>query len=202
MICICEVEGCDKRPVARGFCRTHYMRWRRQRTPLTAPMVDAKQQRQAKIDFVLSAAAATHDECIIWPWSRDKDGYPKFTAPGGVTARAHRYVCRLVHGPAPESSPIAAHSCGNGHLGCISGRHLRWKDAQGNSDDCVAHGKLSMGEAHSSAKLTEAQVKTILSLLHAGVPRASIARMFCVTPSNIGHIKMGRKWKHLPRQAT
>lgn len=38
----CTVEGCDRKPRARGLCSTHWKRWRRDGTPGTEPIDTAR----------------------------------------------------------------------------------------------------------------------------------------------------------------
>lgn len=71
------------------------------------------------------ATAWVSDECLPWPFSRDDKGYGTFGYLGRPY-KAHRYMCQLVHGPAPSPKHVASHSCGNGHQGCANPRHLRW----------------------------------------------------------------------------
>jgi hypothetical protein len=34
---VCTVEGCDRKPQARGWCSTHYSRWQKHGDPLAGP---------------------------------------------------------------------------------------------------------------------------------------------------------------------
>lgn len=51
------------------------------------------------------------DDCLIWPFSRDRQGYGHF-ATNGKPRKAHRLVCEAHCGPPPTSSHVAAHRCG------------------------------------------------------------------------------------------
>jgi hypothetical protein len=67
------------------------------------------------------------DECVTWPFSRNRDGYP--------SGQKHRWVCEKVNGPSPSARHVAAHSCDRGHEGCINKRHLEWKTHAENMRD-------------------------------------------------------------------
>jgi hypothetical protein len=58
----------------------------------------------------------------------------------------------------------AAHSCGNGHLGCVTKRHLSWKTRSGNMLDMIEHGRSLRGQKQWNAKLTEEAAREILAL--------------------------------------
>jgi hypothetical protein len=81
------------------------------------------------------------DNCLTWPFGRDKGGYGKFPHAGRCGA-AHRQMCVLAHGEAPFPKALALHSCGNGHLGCVNPRHLRWGTYQDNIADARRHSAL------------------------------------------------------------
>lgn len=73
--------------------------------------------------------------CLIWPFARDGKGYGSLGKKG-----AHRRMCEIVNGPAPTPKHHAAHSCGNGHLGCVHPRHVRWATCSENQMDRFLHG--------------------------------------------------------------
>lgn len=89
------------------------------------------------------AAIYQGDDCLIWPFSLNSRGYPGFGV-NGKPYRAHRYMCELVHGPAPADKPHAAHSCGI--KACCNPRHLSWKTASENEHDKKAHGFVKAGK--------------------------------------------------------
>lgn len=74
------------------------------------------------------------DECLIFPFARNQNGYAS-TIRSGKKLYFHRYICQLVHGEPPTPMHEAAHSCNNGHLGCVSHRHLSWKTPAENQLD-------------------------------------------------------------------
>lgn len=81
-----------------------------------------------------------------------------------------------------------AHSCGNGHTGCVNPNHLRWDTRTGNLSDKLIHGTHNRGEKSPVSKLTNQEVEKIRALLSVKT-QAEIALMFGVTQSNISKIK-------------
>jgi hypothetical protein len=71
------------------------------------------------------------DECLIWPFSVNYQGYGQVGYYGKVK-KAHRIMCELAHGAPPTPKHVAAHSCHNGHGGCVHPKHLDWKTARQN----------------------------------------------------------------------
>lgn len=82
-----------------------------------------------------------HDYCLIWPFCTDGRVGRGLMGVNGKRGWAHRFMCELAHGPAPEGKPQAAHSCGNGHKGCVNPRHLSWKNNSENQLDRSRHGR-------------------------------------------------------------
>src|ERR1700761_3707648 len=102
------------------------------------------------------------DGCLIWPFFRDTEGYGRFGYNGIKTAKAHRWMCEAVHGPAPSSDHYAAHECGNGHLGCVHPKHVFWKTHAENTEDFIRDGRARYG-THERRKLTPEQVLVLLN---------------------------------------
>ena len=134
--------------------------------------------------------------CIFWPFGRFADGYGAVEL-GGKKQRVHRYICAAVHGAPPPGKIDAAHSCGNGHLGCVNSRHLRWATRRENIADAVSHGSWPMGERGSQAKLTNEQAALILSLRGSGRLQKDVAREFGVSRELIGRIWRRQVWAWL-----
>jgi hypothetical protein len=91
------------------------------------------------IAFLREHVSDPDGECVIWPMSRNSNGYGMFGFEGKVYW-THRYMCELVNGPPPTPEHEAAHSCGRGKDGCIHPKHLSWKTKSGNMLDAVRHG--------------------------------------------------------------
>jgi DNA-binding transcriptional regulator YiaG len=100
------------------------------------------------------------DDCLPWPFAKDPHYGRGIFGLNGKVLWAHRYMCELVHGPAPDDRPQAAHSCGNGHLGCCNPRHLSWKTNSENQLDRVSHGRHEGGKG-ARTYLTPAQISEI-----------------------------------------
>lgn len=101
--------------------------------------------------------------CLIWPFSRHPTGYGSFGYLGEMFY-AHRFMCELVHGPAPSKQHQAAHSCGNGHKGCVNPTHLSWKTVSENLLDRREHGTAIANPVGRFGGLTEEQVAEIRRL--------------------------------------
>lgn len=135
------------------------------------------------------------DECLEWRYARSSDGCAVLYYEG-ASWRVPRLLCKLVHGDAPSSEHVAAHSCGRGHMGCVNPNHIRWATHQENMDDRARHGTTARGESNSEAKLTEDEVRKIRAMAERHTHRA-IADKFAVSETAVSRIISGKTWKHL-----
>lgn len=187
--CVCSIPNCDKPRVARGFCESHYRRWKRHGDPLGGGVSNGT------LPDWIDRVALQHPgkECLIWPFGRHKDGYAQGSYPGIETKHASRAICWLKHGPPPTPEHDAAHSCGNGRRGCVNPAHISWKTRAENEADKIPHGTLVRGSAHVNSRLTEADVQGIRELL-GKISHQEIAARFGVSRATISLIAAGRTW--------
>jgi predicted XRE-type DNA-binding protein len=133
-------------------------------------------------------ARYSDDNCLTWPFG-GANGYGTFSF-NGKMHYAHRFMCEMVHGPAPGRNYHASHSCGRGHLGCVNPRHLSWKTVSENQLDRAEHGTRNMGPY---GKLTDAQAAEIRAL-KGSMPQREIAAMYGVSRSTISWVMTGKTW--------
>lgn len=100
------------------------------------------------------------EKCLIWPFSKDAYYGRGRLGLNGEILWAHRAMCQLVHGPAPSDKHQSAHTCGNGHRGCVNPNHLAWKTNSENQRDRRKHGT-HLGSKGSRTPLTRAQIADI-----------------------------------------
>lgn len=151
-------------------------------------------------------------ECWEWRGLTDRDGYGRIRPGfGRVYWRAHRLSWLIHRGPIPEGMHVL-HRCDNPP--CVRPEHLFLGTNRENIDDRVRKGRSLSGERHplrtganpgvrgsqvGTAKLSEASVKEILSLIARGRSMRSLAREFAVSHFAIQQIHHGRRWKHVHR---
>jgi len=186
---ICSIENCLKPHRAKGFCSTHYARWAK----YGDPTVKFRSPKLIWLDKAI--ASATPNDCLIWPFNRDKDGYALVSVKSSPK-RVHRIVCEIQCGAA-DSSLLALHSCGKGHEGCINPHHLRWGNQSENMWDRVSHATLRGEPRSARAKLTPQQVLEIRRRLNSGEGRKQISEAFGMSLSAIHDIALGRSWSFL-----
>lgn len=188
---ICKIAECNKPVKAMGWCNTHYLRSKTHGCPLktisTPPGV--------AMTWIQDHIRYSGDECLIWPFNRTYFGYPSIGDRGAFgTNRAHRVMCELFHGPAPEERRDAAHSCGV-RL-CMNPRHLRWASRSENEKDKIIHGKSNRGANHGMSKLTEDDIRTIRALGEQ-VSTSALAERFFVSRRHIRDVLKKRTWRWL-----
>lgn len=188
----CRVAGCERNAHhdargRRGWCSAHYQRWRRHGDPLSGGTLYG----EPKVALA-EAIAFVGEDCLFWKFGKSGGGYGQIQV-DGKKLYVHRLVCEAVNGPSPSTGHEAAHSCGNGHLGCCNPAHLRWATQAENTNDRVIHGTSNRGERSASAKLTEADVIEIRSLRGVALQRDLAAR-FGVSERAIGDVLSGKKW--------
>lgn len=188
---ICSVDGCGKPHEARGLCGPHYLRWRRHGDPRAGRTPNGEAERYFR-KVVLSH---DDDNCLQWPYLRNADGYAVLSQTDGLRL-VSRLTCEAMHGPPPTEIHEAAHSCGQGHSGCVAPRHLSWKTRRANLADRHEHGTDNRGERHWNVKLTEIDAIAIRSLKGKESARSLGAR-FGVHPSTIRSIFNNASWSWL-----
>ena len=186
----CIVPDCRRQSSRRGMCVAHYKKFMRHGDPL-----GGQTEHGALPLFYGQALKHSSYECLLWPYGHTSRGYAIMSS-NGTHCLVHRRICEEVHGPAPTDKHQAAHSCGNGHKGCVNPAHLSWKTAIENNADKILHGTHVRGERQGSSKLTESDVKAIRNLLTAKSQR-ELAISFGVSQSHISRIIRGKNWSWL-----
>lgn len=188
---ICTIEGCERRAHARGWCHAHYGRYLRNGDPLAGGTPCGDPAR------FLNENVLTYDgdDCVAWPYNTNSSGYGRIWR-DGADHFVHRIVCEYVNGPAPTPKHEAAHSCGKGHLACVTKSHLSWKTRTENFADKIEHGTAIRGDKCSFAKLSEADARTIQHL-KGSMSQREIAAHFGVSRSTVGLIQAGKRWAWL-----
>lgn len=184
----CSIEGCDRPIKGHGWCGTHYARWRRNGSPeLRIPY------REPGKFFREVVTLYEGNDCLIWPFARNLKGYGQVSYDGRQQL-VSRLVCEQEHGAPPTPNHQAAHSCGNGHSGCVAKRHLSWKTSKENHHDQLLHGTRLFGERRAT-KLTEDQVRHIKEFARQKrESQRQIAERFGVSKRTIQFIIHGEMW--------
>lgn len=187
----CSHPGCDRKDtrIVRGLCTPHYDRLRKYGDPSLGMPLNGSAQKFLT-DVVMKHIG---DECLIWPFAKSGVGYGQVVI-DGKKVNVHRQVCTELHGQPPTSRHEAAHSCGNGHLGCVSPRHLSWKTASENQMDRAIHGTSNRGERQWNAKLTSEDVRRIRLMFSPNRTDTDIAELFGVSSSAIRAIRIRASW--------
>lgn len=134
------------------------------------------------------------DDCLAWPFSRNRQGYAAGVSYEDRRPLAHTLICELAHGARPSPRHQASHRCGNGRGGCVSPRHLRWLTVEANNAEKLEHGTQPLGERNHKSKLTSRDVDFIRAA--KDTTQAALASKFGVDQSTISDVLTGRSWNH------
>jgi hypothetical protein len=141
------------------------------------------------------------DECWVWKGSISKNGYGSFKL-GGKAQTSSRVAWLASYGRSPGEQMVL-HKCDN--RPCCNPAHLYLGDVKQNSRDMVERGRQRSGpvkgEANGNAKLTEAQVVEIKTLIAKGARNQDIAPLFGVTHQMISKIRRGHFWAWVQGEA-
>lgn len=187
----CSVDGCTRAHYGNGLCDAHW-----QRVATNGDLNLRRRENGLGLQFVeMIAMQHNADACLPWPYVTNGQGYGTLTI-DGLRTYAHRYVCEIAHGTPPSTDHFALHECGNGHLGCVNPKHLRWGLPVDNVADAREQGTIARGVTHGMVKLSEEQVLQIRSLngIHS---HSDIAKRFGVSRSLVSMIQQRRRWAHL-----
>lgn len=189
----CTVDGCKKNAHwkakgVRGWCFSHYCRWRKHGDPEAGGVTPG-----SCLAWIEEHASYTGDDCLPWPFKSKVRGYGRVAHKGKLRS-ASRVMCEIVHGLPPQEDMHAAHNCGNGHLGCMNPKHIRWATPVENAADKAEHGTDARGSQMPFAKLTESDVREIRA---SPLSSRIVAEKYNVDPAHIRLIRRGKIWKHV-----
>lgn len=143
----------------------------------------ANKGKGAGIKFLRDHVTYQGDDCVLWPLAHP-NGYGQL-GHNGQLHYAHRLMCEMAHGPAPEGKIEAAHNCGNGL--CVNPRHLEWKTPSANQADRATHGTKSRGRVGKISPEQAAEIRALRGTLS----QEQIAARYGITRSNVSHIQCG-----------
>lgn len=196
---VCEVQGCDRKHNARGYCFGHYERWKKFGHPdadrplntHVSPEASMQERINRRIDEGL-----TDNEC--WEWrgalggrKANGIGYGKFTV-RGVQYDAHRVSWELANRQEIPSDSHVLHRCDNPL--CVNPKHLRLGSNDDNIADMVGKWRHTYGVRNPGARLDDDAVREIRA---SRLPKEALAEKFGVTVGTINGILAWRSWKHV-----
>ena len=132
--------------------------------------------------------------CWVWTGSSHASGYGQCWA-DKKQKRASRVSYEIHKGVIPEGL-FVLHKCDNPI--CVNPDHLFLGNSQDNENDKVSKNRQSKGESHGMSKLSELQVREIISSLNY-CKRSFLSKKYNVHVSTIHLIAKGIIWKHIPR---
>lgn len=136
------------------------------------------------------------DGCWLWAGGKNNNGYGHIGrgGSGGKKVLTHRASFEHFVGQIPDGLCVL-HSCDI--PACVNPDHLFLGTHKDNTADCVKKGRFANGEANGMAKLTETDVRAILSLAPHGQSHQAIATRFGVARRTIADIMSGKTWGHV-----
>lgn len=189
---ICNVIDCNEYRFSSGFCSKHYRRFRTYGNPIGG----RNHFNGDSSKWILNNLSYADNDCLLWPYHDNGSGYGRVSI-GGKQEYVHVVMCTIVNGQKPTPNHEVAHSCGQGHLGCVNPRHVRWATPSENQHDRLIHGTHTSGEKNWNTKLTENDIGKILELLKTGYTHKWISDRYNVSRENITRIKNGKVWSHI-----
>lgn len=192
---ICSIDGCDKFCFGRGWCQSHYARWRRHGDPLVrgnraCPAGASPEQRLRYVGWTVVQRRDGMSACWEWNGLLTDKGYGRVRDGNGVVV-AHRLAFKTWIGPLGPDE-LACHRCDNPP--CVNPDHLFAGSQGDNLADMIAKGRSRTGERNWNVKLTDTQVAEIRAA-YLGIrgQQRELAEAYGVTRPYISKIVRGSR---------
>lgn len=133
----CTLPGCGRRHLAKGYCRIHYERLKRNGSTesLLADLRGSTLERH--FDILFKASSYDRNGCLVWVGAKTTLGYARFEK-DGVSHKAYRLAYEKFRGDIPPRMEVC-HSCDN--PSCVNPEHLFVGTTKDNAEDREAKGR-------------------------------------------------------------
>jgi hypothetical protein len=136
--------------------------------------------------------------CWLWMEEIRQEGYGVFKI-GTRPYDAHR-LSYFIHSGSIPFGLLVCHTCDT--RACINPNHLFLGTYLSNARDASIKGRLAVGENRYGAKLTEQNVRDMLSLLDTdSYSQKQVGTMFGISQQVVSDIVNGYKWSHITGRA-
>lgn len=139
--------------------------------------------------WYMASESPPDENCWDWKGGTLVRGYGSFRM-GQVAHLAHRTSYKIFNGDVGDLHVL--HSCDRRI--CVQPAHLHLGTTTDNMRERDERGRTSMGERHTSSKLTG---ENVLWIRQSNLSHREIAKIFGVTHKTVGDILRGRTWKQL-----
>lgn len=182
---LCSIEGCTYpcKWTNRGWCQTHYHRWRRHGTPYHYVPATVEERFWSKVD--------KSGDCWLWTAYLDANRYGHFSIKR-CRKSAHRVSYAFSVGQIPEGKQVL-HHCDNPP--CVNPDHLFLGTHDDNMADKKAKGRAPIGSNNGNSSLVESDVVVIRKI--KGITRWRMAEIFGVHKSTIDRVLANTIWRHV-----
>ena len=211
----CAVETCPRLAVCRGWCNTHYERWRlkgsvdlvqttmvnlpgEQWLPVVGYEDYYRISNMGRLFGLPRSCRCPHLGGLLQP-KPDVNGYlhVSLKVPGKRERRVgiHQLVAEAFIGPRPDGAEVLHGPNGPGDN---RASQLRYGTHLENKADELRDGTRSRGERHGHSILTDEIVIECRKRRAAGEGVSSLARQFGVSQPCMSAALAGKTWRHLP----
>lgn len=180
---VCDIEGCENKHHARGYCMTHYTRFQRHGSPYKV----IKELNKPVTYYVDENGCHICDSHPV-----GTSGYQRIQR-NNVTDGIPRYIYKQTHGEIPVGLMVR-HKCDV--RTCINLDHLELGTHEDNMRDMRERGRQNYGERYVLAKLTDEKVIAIRSEIKP-YTHQSLADKYNVSRQTITGVLNRRSWKHI-----
>lgn len=192
----CSIEGCTRIYEARGYCHTHYERFRKYGdATYTQHFVGEGSTKEER--FWNRVSKVPHPKgCWEWTAGLHSFGYGlvELQVDGYRLSGSHRVSWYYHYHIIP--SQWVLHKCDNPK--CVNPDHLFEGTHEDNMRDMTSKGRGNIGSAHGLARLNESMVRTIREqYAQGGCSYRSLGEQYNVSAGTIRFVVQRKTWKHV-----